>query len=201
MGEKMKTETWFDVPGCDGFYQVSNLGMVRSFRNGSWGKRIEPKIMSQSINSNGYMIIGLRINGSRRTFAVHRLVATAFLGEPKKGIHVHHIDGVKTNNHLSNLAYVTHRENLTRRFDFKRTTSIYDGVSWSKANRKWHAKIQNNGKSYHIIYSCSEIISGAAYRAALDFVGMNDNDFSEKLRIIRSDIGGFLLRSDIGGFL
>jgi hypothetical protein len=67
------TEIWKDVPNYDGFYQVSNLGNVKSFY-----KKNE-KILKQGINRYGYKFVSLSKNNKQKTIKTHQLVAMAFL--------------------------------------------------------------------------------------------------------------------------
>lgn len=63
---------------------------------------------------NDYKRIQIVINGKRKTFGIHRLVAMAFIGVPEnyREMDVNHKDGNKSNNHYSNLEWVTHKENM-----------------------------------------------------------------------------------------
>ena len=60
-------EEWKDIKGYEGLYQVSNLGNIRSLQS-RWGKRIQPRIVSQHITENGYKI--LDINEQSEWFSV-----------------------------------------------------------------------------------------------------------------------------------
>ena len=72
-------EIWKDVIGYEGLYQVSNLGRVKAFAKKGLS---QDKILSCA-NSNGYRMIYLRKNGKRSYHSVHRLVAKAFIPNPK----------------------------------------------------------------------------------------------------------------------
>lgn len=91
------------IAGADG-YSVSVDGLV-------W--RLEPtlRIVPASPTPRGYLVVRIRFNGKRTTKIVHRLVAQAFLAPDPTRPEVNHIDGVKTNNHASNLEWVTSLEN------------------------------------------------------------------------------------------
>lgn len=91
-------EIWNDIPGCDGQYQVSNMGRVR---------RIITPIMS-----NHYLSVSIFKDGRYYPYKIHRLVMLAFEGECPKGIVVNHKNGIKTDNRLVNLEYCTHLENM-----------------------------------------------------------------------------------------
>lgn len=60
----------------------------------------------------GYLQVDLRVDNTKRAFAVHRLVAKAFIPNPDNKPEIDHIDGDPTNNHVWNLRWVTHAENM-----------------------------------------------------------------------------------------
>lgn len=101
-------EIWNDIPGFEGLYQVSDCGQVKSFpRKGAWKERI----LKPGLDTSGYHHVRLCKDGKVKTFLIHRLVALAFL-EGETSLTVNHIDECKTNNHVSNLEYMTQADNL-----------------------------------------------------------------------------------------
>lgn len=96
-------ESWRDIPGSDGRYQVSDLGRVRSMR----------LLTPCPATGTGYLAVTL--TGQVRV-AVHVLVASAFLGPRPQGMEVNHIDCNRTNNRPDNLEYVTPSENVRHSF-------------------------------------------------------------------------------------
>lgn len=114
-------EEWRPVKDWEDVYEVSNHGNVRgvprSFTRIRRGKKeitvVGYRIKKISTNHDGYAITGLTI-GSGRALSklVHRLVATAFIGPVPEGMEVNHRDGNKLNNHIENIEYVTHLENM-----------------------------------------------------------------------------------------
>lgn len=97
-------EIWKIVPSFEN-YEVSSLGNVRD-------KNKTP--MKYFDNGLGYLVVRLRSAGSKRKrFYVHRLVMMVFNPINEK-LEVNHIDHNKSNNALSNLEWVTHKENLQK---------------------------------------------------------------------------------------
>lgn len=97
-------EVWKDIDGYGGRYQISNLGRVKN----STGL-----IMAQKPSKrDGYVRLLLFNNGKYKAEYVHILVAKHFIEKPsKEKTEVNHIDANKSNNTVSNLEWVTKREN------------------------------------------------------------------------------------------
>lgn len=100
--QELPGEEWRAVPSLPD-YQVSTLGRVRRAISRTCGK--EGKILKPAIR-NGYPAIDVydAATKTKRLRSVHRLIAETFIG-PADGREVNHIDGVRTNNALSNLEY------------------------------------------------------------------------------------------------
>ena len=113
----MKHEIWKPVVGYESLYEVSSLGRVRSMdRIDSKGVPRGGFVMKPSINCrSGYLDISLSSDGKRRRIKIHRLVAVAFHGSAPSGMQCRHLDGCKTNNAASNLAWGTVQENTEDR--------------------------------------------------------------------------------------
>lgn len=95
-----KVDEWRRIDGLR--YCISSGGQVCNS---------DGEILKSSTNNDGYRSIGIRINGKKTTLFIHALVAKAFIGPKPLGKQINHKDGVKTNNHPSNLEYLTSREN------------------------------------------------------------------------------------------
>lgn len=109
-------EEWRDVVGFEGYYQVSNLGRVRSLDRTVVAKAghsifLKGRIMKLRL-SHGYWAVGLCVNGVMSSAKIHCLVAKAFIGDRPLGYDINHIDGNKLNNAVSNLEYCTHAKNM-----------------------------------------------------------------------------------------
>ncbi len=99
------TELWKYITGYDKDYQVSNLGNLRSLKFG------KIKCMKSSINGSGYKIKKLYKNNESTFYRVHRLVAEAFIPNPEFKEFINHKNGIKTDNCVDNLEWVTSKEN------------------------------------------------------------------------------------------
>jgi len=104
----MSEEVWREIPGWEGYYEVSSHGNYRSLK-----RRIGVNCKHKE-NHQGYLQATLYNRTTKKHFATgaHRLVAIAFIDNPKKMRCVHHIDHNKKNNHYSNLEWVTHSQNI-----------------------------------------------------------------------------------------
>ena len=110
------SEEWKDIPGFEGKYQASTLGNVRSIDR-YFGARFIPGVnLKLHMCNSGYLRAFLAIGGRKlKAFTVHRLVALTFIGKGGDLV-VNHKDGVKTNNQLENLEWVTLSENHRHAF-------------------------------------------------------------------------------------
>jgi hypothetical protein len=94
-------EEWRVVEETGGFLSVSNYGRVKGAR----------KILKPQIDHKGYERLRFTVQRERMSARVHRLVAQTFIPNPFNKPQVNHIDGNKCNNNVSNLEWVTNKEN------------------------------------------------------------------------------------------
>ena len=109
-------EIWKDIKGYEGLYQISNYGRVLSLHPHKC-KRINPIIKKNEIIKNGYERVELCKNSKKERKLVHVLVASAFISNIENKTEINHIDGDKNNNHVTNLEWVTHSENMKHASD------------------------------------------------------------------------------------
>jgi len=97
-------EQFKEVKGYDKKYYIGNKGSILMCSSKEC-RRMHPN------ERKGYLRIGLSKFGKCKYFSVHRLVAEAFIPNPKNKSQVNHIDGNKHNNSSENLEWVTRSEN------------------------------------------------------------------------------------------
>ena len=96
-------EQWREIENYED-YLISDQGRVYSYYT--------KKFLKPRKKNSGYFQIGLRKNGVRKFYIIHRLVALAFIYNLENKLTVNHIDGCKANNHVSNLEWNTQKENI-----------------------------------------------------------------------------------------
>ena len=111
-------ERWTDIKGYEGLYEVSNLGNVRSLR---YGKR---KVLKTYVQNSGYIYVDLYKNKKKKHHLVHRLVAQAFIPNPKNLPEINHKDEDKFNNCVDNLEYCNHQYN--QNYSLSKPVEQYD---------------------------------------------------------------------------
>jgi hypothetical protein len=98
-------EIFKPIPDYEGLYEASNFGNIKSLKS----KHNKIIVLKKSKDRSGYEIVQLCKDGHHSTKTVHRLVMTAFYG--LSNMVVNHIDGIKSNNNIENLEYVSSSEN------------------------------------------------------------------------------------------
>ena len=131
-------ESWREIKGYEGLYEVSNWGRVRSL--GMWtnirggGKRwLAGRVLRLRKDKKGYLLVCLCKDGVVKTCKVHRLVAIAFpdlvgwtedaKGRPLDELEINHKDQNKENNRIENLEWCDRSYNI--KYSFAKTVYMY----------------------------------------------------------------------------
>ena len=110
-------EIWKPIKGFEGFYEVSNSGVVKSLpriieRRNKWPYPVVERVLSQTPSAKGYLIVGLYKDKAQTKKSVHVLVAESFIPNPQNKPQVNHLDCNKKNNSVKNLEWCTNEENF-----------------------------------------------------------------------------------------
>ena len=152
-------EIWKDIPNYEGLYQASTLGRIRSLTRTHLEK---PIIRVASTDKDGYLKLVLVKNKQRKTFRVHRLVAETFIPNPENKPQVNHRDENPANNCVTNLEWMTPKENINygtgieRRAtpSRKRVRCIETGVIYSSIT---DAEIKTGISHAHLSLVCNKV--------------------------------------------
>ena len=135
-------EIWRDIKGYEGHYQISNLGNAKSFK---FGKILALKTAK---TIHGYLYFTLCKNGFAKKIVVHRLVAIVFISNPQNKICINHKNGIKTDNKVDNLEWVTYKENYIH--------ALKNGLT---RQHKWTGKFgYENNRSKKINQYCAKTL-------------------------------------------
>ena len=124
-------ETWKDIKGYENLYQVSNLGRVRSLDRitvsgrGNGDRLIKGRILVGGVANKYHFVCLTQLDGTKKNFYRHRLVAEAFIPNPDNKPCVDHIDGNPNNNVLDNLRWVTASENQNNPITLERMSCAF----------------------------------------------------------------------------
>lgn len=171
---KKIVKEWRPVVGYEDIYSISSIGNVRRDAKGSGA--FPGKILNHCLHK-GYPQVVLSKNSIKKAHPIHRLVCHAFIGDRPAGKEIHHKDGNKQNNVVSNLEYVDHIFNMRHAFTngFRKPVRGEDHTSAKLTNkeaekvRKWFLDKKYTVKFMAIKYNVNiqtlyGIIRGRTYQ-------------------------------------
>ena len=136
-------ETWFNIPGYEGLYQLSNLDRVKSLprrakiRNGGF-RMTEERILELVRVPSGYLYVNLRKDNIQRTFCLHQLKLLVFVGPCPEGMECRHLNGDAADNRLENLRWGTTTENQR---DRQRHGTSNRDLKVNQGEKHWNVKL------------------------------------------------------------
>lgn len=137
-------EIWKDIKRYKGKYQISNLGRVKRLSRKITSKyfilkigrdRTVEKILVNVKNGTGYVSVNLGDGVKMKMFSIHRLVAEHFIENKNEKSQVNHKNGIKDDNNIENLEWVTPSENGLHAYKKLRIVNGNKGKFGEKSNR------------------------------------------------------------------
>ena len=134
-------ETWKDIIGFEGYYEVSNLGNIRTverYINYPDGSKhlYKSKPIKLRPSVYGYNMAWICKDCKKKGLFVHREVAKSFLPNPENKPQVNHINGIKTDNKLENLEWCTQFENMQHSFSVLKRENCRKGKVGCPSTKK-----------------------------------------------------------------
>jgi hypothetical protein len=162
-------EIWKDIKGFEGYYQVSNHGKIKSLSRSiinskGIAKKLSEKILKPRPNKDGYVRVCLYSPSSNVDRLIHLIVAEHFIPKVDGKHQINHINGVKHDNHVSNLEWCTPSENIRHSFD-----ELKREVFFAKGSEHPNSKL-NEEKVYAIRKALQE---GVSFRKLAKKYGVN----------------------------
>ncbi|MCL2215777.1 MAG: NUMOD4 domain-containing protein [Defluviitaleaceae bacterium] len=105
-------EVWREIPGYEN-YAVSNLGRIKNIKPYLSKPGAKNRLLKPQEDKDGYFRVELCAKSKKKKYKVHRLVALAFLENPKSLPQINHKDECKQNNNVDNLEWCTEQYNKT----------------------------------------------------------------------------------------
>lgn len=110
-------EEWRDIPGYENIYRASTHGRIKSYGRyigcvGGNKRFLKGRIIRPGKNKYGYLQAVLYKNTKKKDIRVNRIILEVFFRPPKEGEECNHKDGNKQNNHIENLEWCTHLQNM-----------------------------------------------------------------------------------------
>lgn len=187
--DESEKEIWKPTHVFSEAYEVSNYGNVRSvdrYKMHNTSKTgqvfIEGQMLKQGLNHKGYSMVWLSYNSKKKSIAVHRLVAIAFVPNPNGLPQVNHIDGNKQNNHISNLEWCDNSQNQLHAYKL--------GLNYHRetAGRR-KIPVKQFDKDTHELLNEYESIADAARNSGLSPTGIRKAIYKETWK--QGVVGGF----------
>lgn len=155
-------------------YMVSDKGDVKSLRTG--------KVLKPATDKYGYFYYVLCVDGVRKTMKAHRLVALAFIENIENKPTVDHINGIRTDNRVSNLRWATNKEQTNNPITVVRMAKAREKIDYKAMGEK----INFGRKPVIVKWKDGRTETFPSLKAAAKATGKNYGHLSEILNGKRS---------------
>lgn len=179
------------VVDFEGWYEVSNLGRVRSYREHGGSQKIDAKsntprlLKATPSKTTGYLRVCLKIEGKAKSYLLHRLVLSTFVEIPnalkdEKHLDVNHVDENKDNNALINLEWCSRKQNNLHGTRLQRAISNGNKTRKSEEWRKSHSggNIHNARAVVGVHVKTGEVIEFDSMTGVVEFLNIKLADRS-----------------------
>ena len=136
-------EVWRTVVTEEGVYKnykISNLGRIKSIERKVWNGKgwriVKERIMKLGNDGRGYSTINLCKNGKVKNYKLHKLLAYAFIPNVMGYNCIDHKDTNTQNNNLSNIVWVTHKQNMNNKLSKIKMSETHTGRVFSEEHKK-----------------------------------------------------------------
>lgn len=180
-------EEWKWIKDYEGLCEISNYGKVKSYCKNKNGALVKLN------NKNGWYLSFRATNthGKVKTLRVHVEVAKAFIGEIPKGYHVHHKDGNKQNNRVSNLEIIHPAKHSLE--TIKQNEHMLDGMNnYNKYVRPRHIRQYTKDGIFLAEYANGEIASRMTGICQRNILQVASKETYGKNGNIRKQAGGYV---------
>lgn len=151
--QNARQEIWKDVVGYEGLYEISNLGSIRNFKTKAIKKTI--------ICKNGYRRVSVSKNCHHKIKCMHRIIAEAFIPNPENKPQVNHKNGIRTDNSIENLEWMTAKENIRHSYSrLNKLASHAKGVDCDRSKNIYQYTVLGEFVKMHFGLSEASLCSG-----------------------------------------
>lgn len=172
------TEIWKPIVGYEQYYEISDLGRVRSLprKRIVFGKETirDGRIITPiRHHKNGYYNVTVSVNNVKKLLSLHRTIAIAFIENPKKLPEVNHRNGEKSDNKVGNLEWISRIENV-------RHANKNGLISYAKGESKPKAIFTNEQVKF-----IKKEMSALSIAETISLLGMNPKELRLKQTICK----------------
>ena len=193
----MKGEIWKDIEGYEGYYQISNMGRVKSLERTVWNSglnggcyvTIPEKIMKGVADGHDYLQVKLYKDGKDKKCRINRLVASAFLENPQNLPEVNHKNEDKTDNRVENLEWCSSSYNINYGARNKKVAEKLKGRKLSEEHKKKIGK-KNSKPVFSVNKESGLIMWWQSANEAEKCTGINKNSICACLKGRQKSAGG-----------
>ncbi len=187
-------EEWRDIEGYEGYYQISNIGEVKSLerviiKSNGIKQNVTNHIMKK-VNIQGYWQVVLSRKDAKKphkNFRVHRLVAKAFIPNPDCKPDINHINAIRNDNRVENLEWCTQKENIQHAWK----SGLCENVREKSIKRCSILGKRNTKKVVQLDRDNNLIKEWDSMRVAIKELNIDESNISHSCRDIRKTAGGY----------